>query len=255
MSNLTVLRSYVQMSKPESLPPAILFNCSETCLTVFDAFPKAIFHFLVLPRVRPPLRVSDLTDLRSLLKRERKTAKAVLQDLSDEADNVKNMIQEEMLSRYGFQWQIWMGFHPAPSMEHLHLHVISGDLCSPKLKNKKHYNSFHPKLGFFLHLSDVLSWFDADPSYFEMMSQLRKKGYEPLLKEDLTCWKCERAVKNMPTLKEHLQEEWDNERRKEKARIAKKKASLKNREVPQPSSSPSQEQTDEGQSYDGSGKS
>lgn len=126
--------------------------------------------------------------------------------------------------------------------------MISSDLCSPKLKNKKHYNSFHPQLGFFLHLNDVLSWFDADPSYFEMTSRLRKNDYEPLLKEDLTCWKCERAVKNMPTLKEHLQEEWDNERRKEKARIAKKNASLKNREVTQPGSSASKGQTDEGQS-------
>ncbi|KAI6132096.1 HIT-like protein [Pisolithus croceorrhizus] len=233
MSNLTVLR-------PRAFRPAILFNCSETCLTVFDAFPKAIFHFLVLPRVRPPLRVSDLTDLRSLLKCERKNARAILQDLSDEADSVKKLVQEEMLNRYGFQWQVWAGFHPAPSMEHLHLHVISSDLCSPKLKNKKHYNSFHPKLGFFLHLSDVLSWFDADPSYFEKMSQLRKKDYEPLLKEDLTCWKCEGAVRNMPTLKEHLQEEWDDERRREKARIAKKNASLKSREVSQPGSSPSQ---------------
>lgn len=117
MSNLTILRSYARMTKPENLPPAILFNCSETCLTVFDAFPKAIFHFLVLPRVRPPLSVSELTDLRSLLKCERKTARAVLQDLNDEADSVKKMIQEEMLNRYGFQWQIWVGFHPAPSME------------------------------------------------------------------------------------------------------------------------------------------
>ncbi|KAI6150540.1 HIT-like domain-containing protein, partial [Pisolithus tinctorius] len=222
MSNLTILRSYARMTKPENLPPAILFNCSETCLTVFDAFPKAIFHFLVLPRVRPPLSVSELTDLRSLLKCERKTARAVLQDLNDEADSVKKMIQEEMLNRYGFQWQIWVGFHPAPSMEHLHLHVISSDLCSPKLKTKKHYNSFHPKLGFFQHLSDVLSWFDADQSYFEMMSQLRKIDYEPLLKEDLACWKCGRAMRNMPTLKEHLQEEWDGEGRKEKARIARK---------------------------------
>lgn len=35
------------------------------------------------------------------------------------------------------------------------------------MKHKKHYNSFHPKLGFFLHLDEVLSWFDEEPSYFE----------------------------------------------------------------------------------------
>ena len=49
---------------------------------------------------------------------------------------------------------------------HLHLHVLSNDLCSEKMKHKKHYNSFHPNLGYFLHLDEVLSWFDEDPAYF-----------------------------------------------------------------------------------------
>lgn len=35
------------------------------------------------------------------------------------------------------------------------------------MKVKKHYNSFHPKLGFFQHLDEVLSWFDAEPGYFK----------------------------------------------------------------------------------------
>jgi len=53
---------------------------------------------------------------------------------------------------------------------HLHLHVLSADLCSEKMKKKQHYNSFHPKLGFFLDINDVLSWFDADESYFTSVS-------------------------------------------------------------------------------------
>lgn len=44
--------------------------------------------------------------------------------------------------------------------DHVHLHVLSSDLCSPSLKKKQHYNSFRPDLGFFLHLADVLSWFE-----------------------------------------------------------------------------------------------
>lgn len=38
---------------------------------------------------------------------------------------------------------------------HLHLHVISDDLVSPSLKTKKHYNSFNPKLGFFVPLDET----------------------------------------------------------------------------------------------------
>jgi aprataxin len=40
------------------------------------------------------------------------------------------------------------------------------------MKTKKHYNSFHPKHGFFLHLDDVLSWLDAEPSYYQTVSLL-----------------------------------------------------------------------------------
>lgn len=117
MAALTVLRSYAQRGRPETLPPSILFNSTETCLTVYDAFPKAIFHFLVLPRIRPPLEVKELNDLRTLLKCDKERAKGVLKELSNEANNVKKMIQEEMLNRYGFQWEVWMGFHPVPSMQ------------------------------------------------------------------------------------------------------------------------------------------
>ena len=55
---------------------------------------------------------------------------------------------------------------------HVHLHVLSADLCSDRVKIKKHYNTFHPKLGFFLHYKDVMDWFDATPSYYEMVRRL-----------------------------------------------------------------------------------
>ncbi|KAF8559816.1 hypothetical protein OG21DRAFT_1594605 [Imleria badia] len=223
-SNLTVLRRYVQEVKPETLPPSVLFEYNDKCLTVFDAFPKSIFHFLVLPRVGPGSpSVGELSNLRTLLKGDKARAKQVLVDLNDAAYNVKKLIREEMLNRYGFQWEIWTGFHAVPSMEHVHLHVLSNDLCSEKMKHKKHFNSFHPTLGFFLHLHEVLSWFDEEPSYFERMSQLKKSDYEHILKESLCCWKCERDMKNMPQLKAHLQEEWDEEACKEKAKLTRKR--------------------------------
>ena len=45
------------------------------------------------------------------------------------------------------------GFHAIPSMRQLHLHVISQDLDSAAMKNKKHWNSF--STGFFV-AADVL---------------------------------------------------------------------------------------------------
>jgi len=91
------------------------------------------------------------------------------------------------------------------------------------MKLKKHYNSFHPSRGFFLPLEDVRGWLDAEPSYFETMRDLKASVYEPLLKEGLTCWRCGASMKNIPTLKRHLQEEHDKEAKTEKAKMDRKR--------------------------------
>lgn len=38
---------------------------------------------------------------------------------------------------------------------------MSSDLVAPALKNKKHYNSFSPGLGFWLPLATVRSWVET----------------------------------------------------------------------------------------------
>jgi hypothetical protein len=45
---------------------------------------------------------------------------------------------------------------------------------------------------------------------------LKAKDYEPMLKEDLSCFHCERMFKNIPMLKAHLQEEFDQLAKKAK---------------------------------------
>jgi len=188
MSNLNILRTYAQ--KPASLPASIKFKETPKNITIFDIYPKSIFHFLVLPRIQPPkLTAGTLNNLQTLLSGDQACAKEVILGLAEDAKTVKEEIQKEMIQRFGFKWDVWIGFHGAPSMScvllkistfstfihailmirnirHLHLHIISADLCSEKMKNKKHYNSFHPKLGFFLHIDEVTSWFDADHTFF-----------------------------------------------------------------------------------------
>ncbi|TFY55641.1 hypothetical protein EVJ58_g8119 [Rhodofomes roseus] len=220
---LTILRSYAQRTDPSSLPSSILLTYTERTLTIFDAFPKSIFHFLVLPRVLPPLTTPGLANLKTVLKGDKERAKEVIRWLAEDAKQVRSMIEDEMTKRYHFKWDVWMGFHAVPSMEHIHLHVLSADLCSPAMKNKKHYNSFHPARGFFIPLSDVQEWVEAEPSYFAMISQLKPSHYEPLLKEPLDCWRCNKDFKAMPLLKSHLQEEWDVQAKREKAKLEKKR--------------------------------
>nr|GAT58734.1 predicted protein [Mycena chlorophos] len=220
MSGLNVLKGYA-LCDPSKLPASVLFSQTEDTLTIFDAFPKAIFHFLVLPRVRGSLTASDLSDLRTLLSRDKARAQEVITTLERDAAVLRADIESEMVKMYGFKWPILTGFHAVPSMAHLHLHVISNDFISDRLKVKKHYNSFHPSLGFFLPITDVLEWFDAEPSCYATMAQLKPKQYEPILKEDLVCWRCDKTMKNMPTLKAHLQEEWDKVLKREETKSLK----------------------------------
>ena len=45
----------------------------------------------------------------------------------------------------GRDWaaELRVGIHAHPSMNHLHVHVLSRDMHSPCLKHRKHYNSFN----------------------------------------------------------------------------------------------------------------
>lgn len=118
MSNLAILRKYA-VKLPSDLPPSVLFGHSAQTLTIYDAFPKSIFHFLILPRhPQENLSLSDLGSLRSLLKlKEKEQAKDILLMLKAEAASLRKEIEEEMMKRHGFKWGIWTGFHGAPSME------------------------------------------------------------------------------------------------------------------------------------------
>src|SRR6266478_1530974 len=115
MSNLNALRT-LALKDPSTLPKSILYSHSATSLVIFDAYPKSIFHFLVLPRVRELFAIEDLTNLRSLLRKGENHAKEIVQELKSVAESLKRDIEEEMVKHYGFKWGIWVGFHGAPSM-------------------------------------------------------------------------------------------------------------------------------------------
>ncbi|KAK2466969.1 hypothetical protein APHAL10511_001227 [Amanita phalloides] len=214
MANLAILRTYA-LREPTSLPKSILYTHTRSALVIFDAYPKSIFHFLVLPRVQHPLTTEDLTNLRTLAQKDMELAKEVFQELKSVAESLRQDIEAEMIRHFGFKWGIWIGIHGAPSMLHLHLHVLSADLCSEKMKNKKHYNSFHPKLRFFLDIDTVISWFDATPSFRTSVMGRSQTMYDKMLKEPLSCFRCGQPMKNMPILKQHLQEEWEMAKQKE----------------------------------------
>ncbi|BGP16410.1 hypothetical protein JCM10213_004034 [Rhodosporidiobolus nylandii] len=224
MSWSAVLQNYARMKDPErELDKGVLLRSDEKTLVIFDGFEKAKYHFLVMPRDPFPLPSGekvppkDLDSLNALLSGDH--ALEVLKELERQAEEVKETIQEEMVKKEGWAWDVQVGFHAAESMKHVHLHVISGDLISPKLKNKKHYNSFHPTLGFFLPLADVLK--GVEDGSFKLKPA---KTYEALLKEDLVSFYDQKTYANIPKLKAHLEAAWEKLGRKKKKELAAKEA-------------------------------
>ena len=114
-SVLTILRSYATKKNPERLPPSLLFSHTPAFITIFDCFPKALFHLLVLPRPTPAFSVLDLTSLHTVLRH--RGAQELLLGLRKEAQSVRASVRAEMRKRYGFEWDVWIGFHAVPSME------------------------------------------------------------------------------------------------------------------------------------------
>ncbi|XP_055957576.1 aprataxin isoform X2 [Patella vulgata] len=103
--------------------PEMKVDEDDKCVTIKDKYPKAQYHFLVLPKDK----ISNLKNLNGDNVELLKHIHFKGQEIADKAD-------KHLLFRFGY--------HAVPSMGQLHLHVISQDFNSPCLKTKKHWNSF-----------------------------------------------------------------------------------------------------------------
>lgn len=95
------------------------------------------------------------------------------------------------------------GVHAVPSMNHLHVHVLSPDHRSECVRHRKHYNSFSTP---FLVPVSAFPLAVDDPR--------RHPGREGYLERDLVCWRCGQGFgRGFKALKEHLEgefERWKN---------------------------------------------
>ncbi|KAM3939210.1 aprataxin isoform 2-T2 [Leptodactylus fuscus] len=155
----------------------------EKVVVIKDKYPKARFHWLVLPWQA----ISSLKMLRT-----------EHLDLLQHMHAVGEKIAQEHSAQSNAPFRL--GYHAIPSMSHIHLHVISQDFDSSCLKNKKHWNSF--TTDYFLDSKDVMD-----------MVQLKgkvmvKDGASELLKSSLQCNVCKIQQATIPQLKEHLKKHW-----------------------------------------------
>ncbi|XP_069778925.1 aprataxin isoform X2 [Narcine bancroftii] len=172
-------RMWNQGLKVTMQDPKFQIYKDDTVVVIKDKYPKARFHWLVLPL--EPI---------SSLKAVRENHLNLLQHMNKVGEKLVQECQDSKALKFR------LGYHAIPSMSHLHLHVISQDFESPCLKTKKHWNSFNTD--YFLESKDVLEMMEQDGKVTV------KDGVSELLKITLTCHVCRQQLSTIPQLKEHL---------------------------------------------------
>ncbi|KAM3864832.1 aprataxin [Diretmus argenteus] len=159
--------------------PKIQVYKDERVVVIKDKYPKARYHWLVLPWESIPSLKALRGEHCDLLKHMQKVADRIIQQCPDAS-----------LLRFR------TGYHAIPSMSHVHLHAISQDFNSPCLKNKKHWNSF--TTDYFIESHDVIQMLEKSGKVTV------KEGTSELLKLPLRCHMCHKELSTIPSLKEHL---------------------------------------------------
>ncbi|XP_063739506.1 aprataxin isoform X2 [Eleginops maclovinus] len=151
----------------------------EKVVVIKDKYPKARYHWLVLP-----------WQIISSLKALREEHCVLVKHMQQVAEQMVQQCPDATSLRFR------TGYHAIPSMNQLHLHVISQDFDSACLKNKKHWNSF--TTDYFMDSEDVIQMLETNGRVTV------KQGTSELLKLPLCCHICRKELPTIPALKEHL---------------------------------------------------
>ncbi|KAH7067513.1 HIT-like domain-containing protein [Paraphoma chrysanthemicola] len=215
----------IYIDKPETNPEGRIVEYDDDFVVIRDKFPKASVHLLLIPRspeiyTEHPLHLLStdptfLATIRTRVARLKSLAAADLRRqfghlsasdapyqaaLEDLMSNTANPTPAQLSSLpAGRDWEsdIIAGVHTHPSMNHLHVHVLSRDMHSACLQHKKHYLSFTSS--FFVRI---------DEFPLEEGSARFKPGKWP--NWDMRCWRCGEDYGNkFARLKEHLEKEFE----------------------------------------------
>jgi len=207
---------------PTAFPPERVIYHDDDFVVINDLYPKSAVHTLVLPRntERNILHPFDAFE-----------DAAFLELVKKETANAERMVAAELRRRYskfsasdkprrqamesedppdelpvGRDWSkdVMSGIHAHPSMNHVHVHVMSRDMYSECMKHRKHYESFNTP---FLVPLEAFPLAKDDPR--------RHPGKSGYLDQDLKCWRCGKVFGNrhFSKLKAHLETEFEDWKR------------------------------------------
>ena len=204
---------------PASFPQSRVVYYNDKFVVINDLFPKSVVHLLILPRdpkkqvMRPQEAFDDPAFLADCLEEVEKVRELVASELRRKlgrysaAEKARNAAMEsdelpdELPPGRDWQSEIISGTHANPSMNHLHIHVLSRDLMSECMKKRNHYQSF--TTDFFIPMDE-----------YPLAKDDPRRDYRHF-PDDMHCWRCGRNFRNkMANLKNHLAEEFDEWKRK-----------------------------------------
>ncbi|KAK5658421.1 hypothetical protein OQA88_2398 [Cercophora sp. LCS_1] len=206
---------------PERFPTVVLRVTDNTVL-IEDLYQKSSVHLLLLPRspkfydLHPHEAFEDPEFLAMMKEEAASAARIAAAELSRQlspfsaSSKARNDAMDagtpfdELPAGRDYLKDIRIGIHAHPSMGHLHVHIISRDMHSGKLKHRKHYNSFNTS--FFIPLDD----------YPLAKDDVRRKTsfQNANLDRDYICWRCGASFRNkFKELKTHLEAEFNEWKR------------------------------------------
>ncbi|NWH80336.1 APTX protein, partial [Piaya cayana] len=177
------LGHWSQGLKSSMQDPKMQVYKDEKTVVIKDKYPKARYHWLILPW-------DPISSLKSVTR--------------DHLELLEHMhaIGQKMIGqcpeRESLEFRL--GYHAIPSMSQLHLHVISQEFDSPALKTKKHWNSF--TTDYFINSQDVIEMVKSKGKV------IVKDNVSELLKLPLRCHCCKQQLSTVPQLKDHLRKHW-----------------------------------------------
>ena len=205
------------IASPESYPSSRVIYHNDDFVVINDLYPKSSIHLLVLPRdktktlLHPLDAFEDPEFLGSVQREVLKVKKMVAGELRrkygkfSSSEQIRNEAMEAdpppdtLPAGRDWEKETIIGVHAGPSMNHLHIHVLSADRQSECLRHKKHYNSFNTP---FLVRLEEFPLAEDDIR--------RKPSHGGYLKADMVCWRCGKNFgSKFEKLKLHLREEFE----------------------------------------------